>query len=91
MVISKLLFGAVVLALSVVLINGYGPGHGPSLFDYGAFCGGAGILFAAIGLLACFVESLQGIIILALDGLATVFLLAGGIVRYSPLSFLKPF
>lgn len=79
----KLLFGAVVVALSAVLINGYGPGHGPSLIDYGAFCGGAGILFAAIGVVACFVESLQGIIMLALDGLATFFVLAGGIVSHS--------
>lgn len=68
------------MALSAVLISGYGPGHGPSLIDYGAFCGGAGILFAAIGVVACFIESLQGIIMLALDGLATFFVLAGGIV-----------
>jgi hypothetical protein len=59
------------------------------LFDYGAFCGGAGVLFAAIGVLACFMESLQGIIILALDGLATFFVLAGGIVRYPPYHSMK--
>jgi hypothetical protein len=76
----QLLFGAVVLALSAVLINGYGPGHGPSLIDYGAFCGAAGIVFAAIGIIACFIEPLQGIIMLVLDALATFFLLAGGLV-----------
>lgn len=79
---SQLIFAAVVLALSVVLINQYGPGHSPSILDYGAFCGGAALLVAAVGVLACFVESLQGFITLALDGLAALFLLAGGIVSY---------
>jgi hypothetical protein len=50
------------------------------LINYGAFCGGAGLLCAAIGVVACFFEALQGIIMLALDGLATLFVLAGGIV-----------
>jgi len=77
-----MLFAAVVLALSVVLIKGYGPGHSWSLISYGAFCGGAAILIAAIGVAACFVEALQGIIMLVLDGIATFFLLAGGIVSH---------
>jgi hypothetical protein len=76
----QIIFAAVVLALSVVLIKDYGPGHGPSLFDYGAFVGGAGLVFAAIGIVACFIESLQGIVMLVLDGLVTLFTLAGGIV-----------
>jgi hypothetical protein len=50
------------------------------LISYGAFCGGAGLLIAAIGVVACFFEALQGRIMLALDGLATFFVLAGGIV-----------
>jgi hypothetical protein len=74
------IFAAIVLALSVVLINQYGPGHAPSLLDYGAFCGGAALVIAIVGIVACFIESLQGIIMLVLDGLATFFLLAGGIV-----------
>lgn len=63
-----------------MLIKGYGPGKGPALIDYGAFCGGAGVVFAGIGVVACFIEGLQGILILGLDGLATFFLLAGGLV-----------
>jgi hypothetical protein len=73
----QLLIAAIVLALSVVLINGFGPGHAPSLLDYGAFCGGAGLLIAVAGLGAIFFEPLQGIIILAVDGIAAFFLLAG--------------
>lgn len=79
-----MLFAAVVLGLSVTLIKQYGPATDkpPALFDYGAFCGGAALVIALFGIVACFVESLQGIILLALDGLASFFLLAGGIVSY---------
>ena len=68
------------LALAVVLINGYGPGSGPSLIGYGAFCGGAGIVIAAVGVAACFFDRLQGVIMLGLDAFAAFFLLAGGLV-----------
>ncbi|PVH78667.1 hypothetical protein DL98DRAFT_573080 [Cadophora sp. DSE1049] len=75
----QLIVSAVVLALAVVLINGYGPGSGPSLIGYGAFCGGAGIVIAAVGIAACFFDRLQGVIMLALDAFAAFFLLAGGL------------
>ncbi|KAH6715494.1 marvel domain-containing protein [Leptodontidium sp. 2 PMI_412] len=74
---AQLVISAVVLALAVVLINGYGPGHGPALLGYGAFCGGAALVIAAVGTLAVFFDRLQGVIMLALDGLASFFLLAG--------------
>ncbi|KAH7321730.1 marvel domain-containing protein [Rhexocercosporidium sp. MPI-PUGE-AT-0058] len=75
----QLALAAVVLALAVVLINGYGPGSGPALIGYGAFCGGAGIVVAAIGVAAVFFDRLQGVIMLALDAFAAFFLLAGGL------------
>ncbi|KAK0099901.1 hypothetical protein ONS95_013274 [Cadophora gregata] len=77
--VAQLVFAAVVLALSVVLIKGYGPGSAPALISYGAFCGGAAIVVAAVNVLALFLDKLQGIIMLALDGLASFFLVAGGI------------
>ncbi|TGO11444.1 hypothetical protein BTUL_0109g00080 [Botrytis tulipae] len=77
--VLQMLFAAVVLALSAILIKGYGPGHSWSLISYGSFCGGAAIIIAAIGVAACFVEALQGMIMLVLDGVASFFLLAGGI------------
>ena len=83
----QILFAVIVLALSVVLIRGMGPvftgdtvQKAPSLIDYGAFCGGAGIVIAVFGVVAAFFEPLQGIFIMALDALASFFLLAGGIV-----------
>ncbi|PQE12030.1 MARVEL-like domain protein [Rutstroemia sp. NJR-2017a BVV2] len=73
------IFAGVVLALSAILIKDFGPGHSWALTSYGAFCGGASLLIALVGVAACFVDSLQGIIMFALDGIASFFLLAGGI------------
>ena len=77
---SQIIFSAITLALAAVLLAQYGPGHAPSLFSYGAFCGAASILISFVGVAACFVDKLQGILMLALDGLATFFLFAGGLV-----------
>ena len=51
-----------------------------SLISYGAFCGGAGLILGVIGLAAMFFDGLKGIIVLGLDGIASFFLLAGGLV-----------
>lgn len=64
----------------MVLVHGYGPGSAPSLLDYGVFCGAGALIVAAIGVVACFLEVLQGIIMLAIDGLASFFLIAGAAV-----------
>jgi len=77
--VLQLLFAAIVMALSVVLVDQYGPGHAPSIYAYGTFCGGAALIIGAVGIAACFVEKLQGIIMLGLDAFASFFLLAGGI------------
>ncbi|APA07804.1 hypothetical protein SS1G_00603 [Sclerotinia sclerotiorum 1980 UF-70] len=61
------------------MIKGYGPGFSWSLIIYGSFCGGAAIIIAAIGVVACFMEALQGTIMLILDGIASFILLTGGI------------
>jgi hypothetical protein len=75
------------LILSVVLVKGYGPGHAPTILDYGATCGGAAIIVAAVGVISLFIDRLQGIIMLGLDAFATFFLLAGAAVRSkSPIS-----
>ncbi|KAH6684167.1 marvel domain-containing protein [Halenospora varia] len=88
--VLQFLFAAVVLVISVLLLKGYGPvaagineklGHAPeeALMGFGTFCGGAGVLIAAVGVAAAFLEPLQGLVMLILDGVATFFLLAGGI------------
>jgi hypothetical protein len=78
----KLIFAAVTLGLSAYLIGSYGPGKAPAILGYGSFCGGAGLIIGLIGVAAAFFEKLQGIIILALDGFAAFFLVAGGIVSF---------
>lgn len=74
-----MLFAIIVLALSVTLAKGQVHGKVPSQTDFAAFCGACGLIFAAVGIVACFVEKLQGIITTVLDGIATLFTLAGGI------------
>jgi hypothetical protein len=77
----------VIIVLSALLINGYGPHNGlgedrhmNSLLSYGAFCGGAGLILAVVGVAAMFFDFLKGIIVLGLDAAASFFLLAGGLV-----------
>ncbi|KAH8683307.1 marvel domain-containing protein [Tricladium varicosporioides] len=88
--VLQFLFGAVVLVISVLLLKGYGPadpytnlkaGHAPeeALMGFGTFCGGAGVIIAVIGAASAFLEPLQGLVILILDGVATFFLFAGGV------------
>ncbi|KAF8862051.1 hypothetical protein BDZ45DRAFT_687065 [Acephala macrosclerotiorum] len=76
---AQILFGVVSLILSIVLITDFGQGHNPSLINYGAFCGAGALLFAIIGVGALFFEAIAGIVILAIDGIASFFLLAGGL------------
>ncbi|RHZ58355.1 hypothetical protein CDV55_104603 [Aspergillus turcosus] len=75
----QFLFAIVVLGLSVTLAKGQRYGSVPAATGYAAFTGGAGILAALIGCAALFVDALRGIISWAIDGLASLALLAGGI------------
>jgi hypothetical protein len=51
----------------------------PATTEYSAFTGGFAMIVAAIGFVSLFVEFLQGIIMLVLDGLSALLFLAGGI------------
>jgi hypothetical protein len=78
------LFGLVILGLCVTLIRGHHWGSLPSSAGYGAFAGGITILAALVGVAATWLEFLDGIIGLAMDGLVAVLNIAGGIVCISP-------
>ena len=78
---SQFLFAIIVLGLSATLAKGQVQGSVPATIGYGSFTGGLGFLAAAVGFAALFVGFLDGIISWALDGLAGVAFLAGGIVR----------
>lgn len=79
----QLVFSAIVLGLSISLIRGQVWGGAPSQHGYAAFTGGFGCLTALIGFAACFVEAIPAFIMAALDGLASIVFLAGGIVSAS--------
>nr|POE49151.1 hypothetical protein CFP56_32301 [Quercus suber] len=77
--IFQIIFGIIVLALSIDAIKWQVYGSAPATTGYGAFTGAFCILIGLIGCVAIFVEALPGLIVAAADGLAAILLLAGGI------------
>lgn len=75
----QLICAGVVLGLSISLIKTQVYGSVAAI-NYAAFTGGFGLLAGLIGIAAIFFEPLAGLVMAALDALATLFLLAGGIV-----------
>ncbi|KAJ6115307.1 hypothetical protein N7486_001085 [Penicillium sp. IBT 16267x] len=76
----QLIFSIVVLGLSITIARQQYYGSVPSQTGYAAFTGALGVLVSLVGIAALFVDSLSGIIIWVLDGVAGVALLAAGIV-----------
>ncbi|KAI2613257.1 marvel domain-containing protein [Hypoxylon sp. NC1633] len=74
-----LLFGAVVLGLSVTLAKQQALGAPPSETSFGSFCGAFGILISLIGLSTLFFDKIPIFVLMVVDGLATAFYLAGAI------------
>ncbi|OCL02915.1 hypothetical protein AOQ84DRAFT_164846 [Glonium stellatum] len=75
----QFLFAVIVLGLAVTLIKDQVLGGSPAAINYAAFTGGFGIIGAAVGIAALFVGPLGGLVMAAIDGLASLFYLAGGI------------
>ncbi|TKA79026.1 hypothetical protein B0A55_03159 [Friedmanniomyces simplex] len=75
----QLLFGAVVLGLSISAIKWQHFGSAPATSSYSAFAGAFGILAALIGIAASFIDAIPDLIMAVVDALASVLLLAGGI------------
>ncbi|KAJ5652748.1 hypothetical protein N7507_010174 [Penicillium longicatenatum] len=76
----QLIFSVIVLGLSITLARQQYYGSVPSQTGYAAFAGALGVLVSIVGVVALFVDSLSGVIIWVLDGVAGVALLAAGIV-----------
>ncbi|KAI4596706.1 hypothetical protein KJ359_005048 [Pestalotiopsis sp. 9143b] len=77
--VVALLFGAVVLGLSVTLAKQQREGSPPSETSFGSFTGAFGIIASGIGLASIWISMISPITTLVLDALASIFYLAGGI------------
>jgi hypothetical protein len=75
------LFSIVVLGLSVTLARGQIEGSAPSILGFSSFLGAIGMIVGLLGIAALFFEPLQRkpIIVWVVDGIITLFFLAGAI------------
>jgi len=81
--VFQIVFGAVVLGLSITAIKWQQHGSAPATSSYCAFVGALGMLAALIGAAVTFVDRIPDLIMAIVDGLAAILFVAGGIV--SPL------
>lgn len=77
--VVQILFAIVVVGLAATLIKSQIYDTPPTTTKYSTFTGGFGIIVGAIGLAGLFIEAIPEIATMALDGLAAIFFLAGGI------------
>ncbi|ETS85651.1 hypothetical protein PFICI_03676 [Pestalotiopsis fici W106-1] len=77
--VFALLFGAVVLGLSVTLAKQQHEGKPPSETSFGSFTGAFGIIASGIGLFALWFDKISPLVTMIIDALASIFYLAGGI------------
>ncbi|KAK3075044.1 hypothetical protein LTR53_002015 [Teratosphaeriaceae sp. CCFEE 6253] len=75
----QIVFGAVVLGLSITAIQWQHFGSAPATSSYSAFAGAFAILAGLIGIAAGFFDAIPQLIMAIVDGLASLLLLAGGI------------
>ncbi|KAI1810892.1 marvel domain-containing protein [Poronia punctata] len=74
-----LIFGAIVLGLSVSLAKQQVLGSPPAETTFFAFAGAFGIIVSLLGILAIFIDKIPSVGIMAADSLASVFYIAGAI------------
>lgn len=86
---AQSIFAIVVLALSAQLMNGQKIGSPPATTVYSVFTGASGLVVAAFGLVAMFVEAVPTLLVLAVGSISGILLLAAGIVRSLPCSNLN--
>ncbi|KAH7127060.1 marvel domain-containing protein [Dendryphion nanum] len=77
---AQLVSAAIVFGLSVNLVQGQVHGGAPVSLGFAAFVGAASLVGALVGLAANWVDALQGIIGLGIDGILTLVNLAGGVL-----------
>ncbi|GAB7362918.1 hypothetical protein MBLNU230_g3219t1 [Neophaeotheca triangularis] len=75
----QLIFGAIVLGLSIRAIQWQRTGSAPATTSYSAFAGAFCMLVALVGIAAVWIHKLAGLIMAGIDTLASILLVAGGI------------
>jgi len=75
----QMIFGIIVLALSVQLARGQVIGNAPSTTIYDAFAGGINMIAVIVCMTALSLSALSGTVSYAADGIAALAALAGGI------------
>ena len=78
--ILQIIFGAIVLGLSIKAIKWQRYGSAPATTSYSAFAGAFGILTALVGIATIFMEAVPDLIMAIVDALASILFLAGGTV-----------
>lgn len=78
--VLQILFAVIVLGLSIHAAKWQDTGSVPATTAYSAFAGGFAILVALIGLAAIWISAIPSLIMSGVDALASILLLAGGIV-----------
>lgn len=76
----QLLFAAVVLGLSIRAAKWQATGSVPASTAFAAFAGGFAMLVTLVGIAAIWISAIPALIMSMVDALASVLLLAGGIV-----------
>jgi len=76
----KLIFGGIILGLSVSLAKQQVIGSPPPETSFYSFAGAFGIIVSALAILAMFVDQIPTIGVMVADALASVFYIAGAIV-----------
>lgn len=76
----KVIFGAVVLGLSVTLAKHQVLGSPPPETSFVSFAGAFGLIASALGILGILIDKIPRVGVLVADALASIFYLAGAIV-----------
>lgn len=83
------LFAVVVLGISIHAVRWQKYGSAPAVSSYSAFAGAFGLLTALIGIVSIWVTAIPALIMAAIDALASLILLAGGIVSHGSFDILS--
>ena len=85
--VLQLTFAALVLGLSINSVKWQYYNGVPATNGFASFAGAFGVLVSLLGIASMYIAPIAVLVISAIDWLATVFFLAGGIVSRAAVSF----